>query len=137
MRGLFFRQMGALRPADEAAEAILSKCRESELVAVEVKRGRNLAHHRKFWKLMSLVYENQTHYKSPEEVCAAFKVAVGHCDYVQTSRGLVGIPRSISFQKMDQTVFDGFYQQAVDYLCTEVIPGMDSETLEREVEELL
>lgn len=137
MRGLFFRKMGALRPADEAGEAILSKCREDELVTVDVKRGRNLAHHRKFWKLMQIVYENQTHYKNPEEVCAAFKVAAGHCEYVQAKGQLVALPRSISFGKMDQSAFEAFYEKAVAYLCTEVIPGMDSDALKREVEELL
>jgi hypothetical protein len=137
MRGLFFRKMGALRPADEAGEAILSKCREDELVAVDVKRGRNLRHFRKFWKLMQIVYENQAFYSTPEQICTVFKIRTGHCDWIVTKEGDYKIPRSISFAKMDQTEFSLFYDKAVDFLCTEVIPGMDSAALKREVEELL
>ena len=137
MRGLFFRKMGALRPADEAAEAIMSKCREDELIAVVVKRGRNLAHHRKLFKLFQIVAENQSHYKDAEEVLVAFKFAIGWTDKIKTKRGVVEIPRSISFAKCDQTEFDLFYSKAVDFLVQEVIPGTDGDELRREVEELL
>ena len=137
MKALFVKHLGALRPADDDADTILSKLKDGDLVKAEIKVPRNLAHHRKFWKLMSIVYENQTYYQSPEHVCTAFKVATGHCDYLQTQRGLVGIPRSISFAKMDQPGFEKFYSDAVDYLCREVIPSLDKETLKREVEELL
>ena len=137
MRGLFFRQMGALRPADEAAEAILSRCKDGELVAVDVKRGRNLAHHRKLFKLFQIVADNQTHYIDADQILVAFKFAVGWTDKIKTKRGVVEIPRSISFAKCDQDEFNIFYDKAVNYLCTEVIPGMDGDALKREVDELL
>ena len=137
MRALFSKGLTGLQPADDAAVKFVGRLKLHELVAVEAKQPRNLAHHRKFWKLMEIVAHNQQHYKSAEEVCAAFKVAVGHCDFVQTKHGLVGIPRSISFASMDQTEFDAFYSKAVEYLTTEVIPGLNKDALRRGVEEML
>jgi hypothetical protein len=137
MRAVFAKSLTRLQPADEAAVKFVAGLKLRELVAVEIARPRNLAHHRKFWKLMEIVAQNQEHYKSAEEVCAAFKVAVGHADFVQTKHGLVGIPRSISFAKCDQQEFDIFYSKAIDYLTTEVVPGVDKDALRAEVEGFL
>ena len=137
MRVTFAKGLTGLQPADHAARLFVGRLKRGELVAVNVTRPRNLAHHRKFWKLIQIVTDNQTHYKSAEETCAAFKVAIGHADFVQTKRGLVGIPRSISFAKMDQSAFEAFYDKAVEYLTTEVVPGLDRDALRMEVEELL
>ena len=137
MRAIFTKGLTGLWPADDAAAAFMDRLKRGELVAVNVTRPRNLAHHRKFWKLMEIVAHNQGHYKSAEEVCAAFKVAVGHADFLQTKHGLVGIPRSINFASMDQTEFDAFYSKAVEYLTTEVIPGLNKDVLRAEVEGFL
>src|SRR3990167_5363857 len=135
MRALFAKGLTGLQPADDVEVKFMGRLKLHELVAVEAKQPRNLAHHRKFWKLMEIVARNQEHYGSAEEVCAAFKVAVGHCDFVQTKHGLVGIPRSINFANMDQTEFDSFYSKAVEYLTTEVIQGLNKDALRREAEE--
>ena len=137
MRAVFAKGLTGLQPADDAATAFVGRLKRGELVAVTVTRPRNLAHHRKFWKLMEIVAHNQEHYKSAEEVCAAFKVAIGHCDFVQTKHGLIGIPRSISFARMNQAAFDVFYDKAIEYLTTEVVPGLDQDALRAEVEEML
>lgn len=130
------KSLGGLKAADEVAASVLAGIKENDLVAVEIKRRRNLKMHRLFWALMQKIYENQETYSSPEEVAAAFKVAAGHCDFVQTPRGLVGVPKSISFAKMDQAEFRAFFDKALDYLTTVVIPGLNRDDLEREVMEM-
>ena len=137
MRALFVKRAFRLHPADEAAELLMSKLRENELIAADVRRGRSLPHHRKFWKLMQIVADNQTHYADAEEVCTAFKFAVGHTAKLKTARGIVEYPLSISFAKMDQTAFEAFYDKAVHFLCSEVVPGLDSAALTTEVEVML
>jgi hypothetical protein len=134
---VFRKELGCLKPADEEAEKVLRGIKMGECVTVSVKRPRNLQMHRLFWKLMSVVYENQDHYRSTDEVCTAFKFACGHVDTLRTKRGDVLVPRSISFAKMDQVDFAEFFRRAVEFCVTEVIPGMNSETLEREVMELV
>lgn len=108
-----------------------------ECVEVKIKRPRNLQHHRLFWALMQKVYENQEHYKSPEEVCTAFKFAVSLTDKIKTRRGEIEVPRSIAFAKMDQVAFREFFDKAVDFCVQEVIPGLGKADLEREVMEMV
>ena len=130
------KERGGLWAADDASAGVLAGIKAGDVVACEIKRPRNLQMHRLFWALMQKVYENQETYDSPEEVAAAFKVATGHCEYVQTPRGLVGLPKSISFAKMDQSEFREFFNKALNYLTTVVIPGLNRADLEREVMEM-
>lgn len=140
MKGaLFQKHLGALRPAEEAANDLLAKIKHDDLVRVEIKRPRNLAMHRKYWALMNLIADNQEHYRNAEEVSDAFKFAIGHYDEQQFNvNGETYVhrrPRSISFAKMDQYEFEEFYEQAISFLITQVIPGLSRDDLERELME--
>ncbi len=134
---LFVKHFGALRPANPDAEALMAKLTPGKLVMVEVKRSRNLFHHRKFFALMQLVYENQTAYATVDDIVTTFKFACGHTHKFNTKRGMIEIPLSISFANMDQTGFETFYNRAMDFLIAEVLPGIDSADLEREVQEII
>lgn len=137
-RPLIFRRYSqGFQPTDEQSRAALQSVKLGECVELKMKRPRNLQMHRLFWALMQKVYENQEHYKSADEVCTAFKFAVGHVDSIKTGRGVIQVPRSISFAKMDQIAFREFFDKAVKFCVTEVIPGLDSADLEREVMELI
>lgn len=136
---IFFRkELGRLVPADEAASAALAKIKLGADVQVEIKRPRNIKHHRKFFALMQLVYQNQEHYASLEHLVAALKTAVGHCDLVPGKTGvLVALPKSIAFHSMDQSAFDEFYDKCIDIIAKHFLPGVDSDQLRSEVEELI
>ena len=64
------------------------------------------------------------------------KLRTGHFTPVQTRQGLETIPGSISFSQMDQGQFNAFFKQAMEYLCTEVLPVTQKE-LRNEVEAAL
>ena len=136
---MFQKHLGTLRPAEPAAEEVLARIKHDDIVRVEIKKPRNLLHHRKFWALMNLVFENQDHYRSADEVCTAFKFATGHYDeqryVIKGETYLHRVPRSISFAKMSQDEFANFYERAIQFLITEVIPGLDRADLERELME--
>lgn len=134
---IFRRELFGLSATDDASEAALKSVRLGECVELKLKRPRNLQQHRLFWKLMQTVYENQEHYKSADEVCVAFKFACGLTDSIKTARGVIQVPKSIAFAKMDQVQFGEFFKKAVDFCVAEVIPGMNSEALEREILELV
>lgn len=133
-KGVFRKHLSHLIPADADAENLMRPIKHGEDVMVEVKRPRNLRHHRLFWGLMGLIWQNQEYYRSPEHVCAAFKIAVGHIDVIKTKRGEVAIPKSISFAKMDQVEFNHFFERALEFAVSEVIPGLGKEDLRTEVQ---
>ena len=43
------------------------------------------------------------------------------------------IPKSIAFASMDQTAFNDFWDKAVTFIVTKVIPGMNRDALETEI----
>ena len=129
---------GKLVPADAASQAILSKIKTGEVVQVEVKRPRNSAHHRKFFALLNVVFENQEAYESPDHLLLALKYAVGHCEIVIAKDGSkMPLGRSIAFHKMDQSEFEAFYEKCLDIVAKYFLPGVETDALRAEVEEFL
>lgn len=129
---------GKLEPVDEAGREALSHVSVGDIVRGEIKRPRNLGHHRKFWALISMIYENQSRYASPEVLLDAIKVHIGHCEVIRLSDGReVHTPKSISFAAMDQIAFGLFWDRVVACVCREIIPGLDRADLERELLDLV
>jgi len=133
MKAIFRKYLNRLVPHGTGAEELLREWKDGDLMTVDVRKPRNLAHHAKFFALLQLIHENQDHYKSVDEILTVFKFHVGHTERIKTRHGIIEIPLSISFAKMDQTAFDGFYSKALDFVVSEVIPGLEKESLEREL----
>lgn len=131
------KQLGALRPVDAAGEQALDAIKAGEIVSIEVKRPRNIRHHRMFWALMSIVHENLDgeRYPTVEDLVAAVKIAAGLRTRIELPNGDVGfIPGSIAFHKMNQIEFAAFYDKVCDLLAAHFLPGVTSEELKAEVE---
>ncbi len=136
-RFLAQKHLGALRPADEAGSDALRKIGNGELVTVEIKKSRNIKHHRLFWALMTIVHDNIDHERYPtvEDLTAAIKISAGLRTRIELPNGEIGfIPGSIAFAKMDQVTFDAFYERVCDLIARHFLPGVSSEALREEVE---
>jgi hypothetical protein len=128
--------LGTLRPVDEAGRVALGK-KHGKTLKVTYSEPRNLAFHNKFFKMLDIILQNQDHYQNIEQLLFVCKLGIGHADYVQTRQGVVGIPKSISFAKMDADEFQAFYDKAVNWMISEVIPGLARKDLDAEVEQEL
>jgi|TARA_Y100000310_G_scaffold324032_1_gene385354 hypothetical protein len=132
------RTLAGLTPLDEDGWEMLQCWSINDILKVKVTKPRNLAHHRKFFGLLGVIVHNQEFYKSTDHLLLWLKHRLGLVDMVPTHDGTSRIrEQSISFAVMDDTQFTAFYDQAVDVLCTEVIPGLDKRELEEEVMEIL
>lgn len=131
------KHLGALRPADDAGCEALRKVGNGELVTVEIKKSRNIKHHRMFWALMTIVHDNIDHERYPtvEDLTAAVKISAGLRTRIELPNGEIGfIPGSIAFSKMDQTAFSAFYSRVCDLIAKHFLPGVSSDALREEVE---
>lgn len=129
--------MGGLRPADEAGTDALRKVANGELVSIEIKRPRNIKHHRMFWALMSIVWDNMDHERYPtvEDLTSAVKISAGLRTRIELPGGEIGfIPGSIAFHKMSQDDFSAFYDRVCDLICKHFLPGVENDALKEEVE---
>ncbi len=69
-----------------------------------------------------------------KELLGVCKLRIGHVTIVQTPQGEERWPASISFASMDETAFSEFYERAVDWVLSDVIPGLQRQHLDAEVE---
>lgn len=132
------RSLTGLSAYDETGRQVLRGYKQGELIRVKTTRIRNPGHHRLFFALLNLVFENQERYQSVEHMLTALKVHLGYCDVMILQDGTVAMhPKSISFSAMDQDEFNVFFQKAVDVICKHFLPGVKSEDLRREVMEMV
>lgn len=135
MKFVCTKDKGTLRPNGVVGEEALAGVPEGGIVLVEMKQPRNPAHHAKFFALLNLIFKNQSHYRTQDEMLDAIKVYVGHCDFMYLRDGsTVARPKSISFARMDQLAFNDFYGRVVDIVCQYIVPDLDKEDLKRELE---
>lgn len=136
MKFLARKYLGRLEPIDETGEKAMLHIKGE--VMVEVKQPRNLLFHKKYFALLGKVFTNQERYKTVEELNSAMKVACGICKTVHLPSGReVYIPGSIAFGTMGQPEFDEFYTNAVEVICKHFLPGVTSEDLRGEIEDMV
>ena len=131
---LIQKRLGSLHPYNDAGTEALSKIGPNEIVKITFSRPRNLRFHCKFFAMLGIILANQEHYKTTDELLNVCKLRTGHVEMVQTPQGEERWPKSISFASMDETEFSAFYDRAVDWMLSEVIPGLQRQHLDAEVE---
>lgn len=131
---ILWKGVGMLKPGDEQGEGLLASIPHGVWVRAKITRPRNLAHHRKFYALCSLVAANTDRVEDVDDLVFRLKIATGHCRRHMKADGTVLYERrAISFGSMDQTEFDAFYNRCVDIVCTHIIPGLGKVEIEQEV----
>jgi cell division FtsZ-interacting protein ZapD len=106
---------------------------EGEVLKCKISRPRNSQHHRKFFALLNIVYQNQDHYNSIDVMRSILTMKAGFYNEIKTDKGLVFLPASISFAKMDQQEFNQFYEKMLMTCCDFL--GTDKEELINEIKE--
>lgn len=137
--------LAGMTPGDQTAIDDLKK----GTYAAELKQPRNIKFHRKFFSLAHVAHDMQDQYKTFDSFLDAIKIAAGEFDVVQVkipdfekemnawggitihhlhdrkegTNFVVLKPKSISFSKMDETIFESFYSRVIDALITNFCPG--------------
>lgn len=120
---------------DGPASESIARIPPGDVVRADIKRIRNIDHHRKFFALLHLIFQNQTMYADFEDMREDITIAAGHCTQRKRPDGTVVVrAKSIAFDKMDQTAFEQFYDRVIDIVCREIIPRLNKDDLRRELE---
>lgn len=81
----------------------------------EVRIGRNIKFHKKFFAMLNLSFQNQEEFKSFEIFRQAVIIGAGFYEQIQRMHGeIMIIPKSISFAKMDEDEFQLLYSSVLD-----------------------
>ena len=133
---LFIRTMNGLAPHNIAASEALKGLALGKVVRAEISRPRNADHHRLYWALCQKIADAIPGDYTAQNISDVLKLKTGHCDTVQTRDGLVRIPKSISWAKMDQAAFSDFYARCLVVICQQWLPGMKPSALKAQIEEM-
>lgn len=72
-----------------------------------------------------------------EAVKIWLKFRVGLTDPFRVGEEIVQVPRSVSFAAMDEIEFSEFCNRCVEVICRELLGGMETGALKREIEEMV
>ena len=139
-RFLAAKRLRALYPVNEAGEDVVRHLGQGEVVELELRRPRNVQHHRLYWALLTLVWEqldDREKYPTVETLHTEVKIISGHYDrrdiVMDGKRYPVLIPRSIGFHAMDQDAFSAFFDRVCEWVAKDVLPGVNRADLRHEL----
>lgn len=112
-------------------------------VVAEIKRPRNYEHHKKFFALLRLVFDNlpedlSERYPNMESLLTEIKFQLGYYDtHITLSGRETHIPKSIAFEMMSQDEFAKFYDRTVDVVMRWFLPENSRQELAEEISNYL
>lgn len=105
----------------------------NEEFEIEYTNKRNLKFHKKIFALYKLAFENQSDYRSLDDMRRDISIVSGFYDEVvnKITGEIIKVAKSISFAKMDETEFSELYEKTKDTISKWL--GIDNETIENEI----
>lgn len=124
-----------LQPWSAADRSLMQDLPRDVILKATVTRPRSVPHNAKYWVMLEKVIDNQSYFPSVTVLHGALKQKLG---YATTFRFRDGTEYhhqdSTAFDSMGQSEFEKYYEQARTLICQEIVPNMDSDELEREME---
>lgn len=133
---------GVLSPADDIAEAYLTKLRTGEWYEVEIKRSRNPQHHKKVFAFFNFAFnywrgecEFQDEAAQFDSLRKQLTIHAGYYNQVWTldGQGFTLEAKSLSYGNMDQTEFEEFATAMQNAAMRTIFQGAN----ERVIQELM
>ena len=106
--------MGTLIPAFDSDHDKFKKMTVGDIMEMAWKKPRNPGFHRKYFALIRLIYNNTDRFPN-QTICRVWlQIKAGHVDFVENEGELTAIPKSISFESMDDAEFEKVFNSVVD-----------------------
>lgn len=113
-------------------------------VLCDIKKPRNYKFHKKFFALIRLTFDNLPHplhdkfnIYSEEDMLLSLKLDLGISKIVRIGEHDVFREGSISFAKMDEVEFEGFYHRCINMILHKYLRGTDRQDLLDEIERFI
>ena len=139
MKLLLLNTREGLKPLTDDDYDEKKKLKIGEIYEVTIKKPRNLAFFRKYWALLKCAWEylderQQEFFKNNIEVFRkSLEITAGWCEplFDLETQKWVHAPKSISFEKMNESEFNTLYNNVRDILFKVIIPNISKEEFER------
>lgn len=107
----------AYYPAYESDRIQAGKDKDGTIREVKDSKPRNVLFHKKFFALIKLGFENQEEIDNIDGYRAIVTMRAGYYQEIKTNKGLVYIPKSISFNTMKQEQFEKLYKDVLNVIA--------------------
>jgi hypothetical protein len=122
------------KAGDGESERYMEKIPFGEQVSCKINRTRNSQFHRKFFSLLSLIFENQERYQSFERFRKEVVMRAGFFEeHVHLTGKVSYVAKSLSYEKMDETEFADLFDKCCVVILQHFLPDSDREALEEAV----
>lgn len=135
MKILVTKTPSGLKPCYDSDFEIYSKIPLNETFEIEYKKTRNYNFHKKYFALLKLAFENQTDYRTLNDLRRDFTIVCGYYDEVvnKVTGEVYKVPKSISFANMDNIQFNELYEKTKDVIIKWL--GIDNESIEENIQQ--
>jgi hypothetical protein len=126
-------------PATEEDREKIGKIEHGEVVMCESSDARSKGHHRKFFAMIKLCWDNlpeqlDKHFPTPDDLRYELIRRAGfYTQYTDFKGNVVYRPESIRFDSMGQERFNDLYDRVLDVACKELY--FDKEDMLNELQE--
>lgn len=86
----------------------------------KITLDRNYEFHKKYFALMRFAFENQERYQDKEQMRFVYTLKAGYSTPIQTDKGVVFMPKSVAFDKMEEDEFEQLYSAMIDVVIKEL-----------------
>jgi hypothetical protein len=148
MKVMLAKAGGALVPVDQQGVELLAKLKTGAGVSCEIKRARNVGHHRKLFALLNFAfdawepaaqqYKGQPVQKNFDRFRSDIVILAGFFEATIAINGETRLAaKSISFANMGQDEFDGLYEKVITVVMHKILTNYQREDLDNIIEQLL
>ena len=128
----------SLLPANEQSAEELEKVTTKQWVKVKITEPRNWLLTRKWFALLHVVFPHQDTWPTFESFRKAITVALGFGQVITAKNGDKYMEAdSVAIDKMDEDTFQALYKRTELLILEKILPGVNREDLDREVEEFM
>jgi len=121
MKIALIKHFNGLKAAYNSDLENIKKLKEGVVYEITIKKSRNLMFHRKAFALFNLVFENQERFDNLDHLRKYLTIKAGFFDEVNTGKGVMILPKSIKFEKMDNVEFEEFYNGVIKVIEKELL----------------
>ena len=125
-----------LHPTPEAVEKF-NRIPQGAIVHWTYRSKQIAAYHRKFFALVSVIFDNQAEYQNKDLFYKVLVMLAGFCDIIQVGDKTLFVADSVSFEKCSQAKLEEIYDKVLDVALERFCVGSSVDEINAKVDEVL
>jgi len=109
-----------IKPLYNSDYETLKRVKKNEPLEINAVNKRNYKFHKKVMALFNIGFENQEKYNNFDHYRGIMTMKAGYYESVETDKGTVYWPKSISYASMEQQTFEDLFNRLLDVIAKQL-----------------